>query len=143
MSGLRVLAIVAWIVVAASEASAAPPGVTSEREMAAAPYQPVAADSTSEPCSVEFDGEKLGLPTWIRFADDEKCTPRSECCKICSKGKACGDSCISRSYACRKAKGCACDSKDVCDQSQANYLTALLLAGSASPTLSIASASSE
>jgi hypothetical protein len=32
-----------------------------------------------------------------------------KCCKICKKGKACGDSCISRSYTCHKPKGCACD----------------------------------
>lgn len=31
------------------------------------------------------------------------------CCKVCSKGKACGDSCISRSYTCHRAPGCACD----------------------------------
>lgn len=27
---------------------------------------------------------------------------QGSCCKICSKGKACGDSCISRSYECHK-----------------------------------------
>lgn len=31
------------------------------------------------------------------------------CCKHCSTGKACGDSCISRSYTCHKGPGCACD----------------------------------
>lgn len=31
------------------------------------------------------------------------------CCKICHKGKACGDSCISRDKECHKAPGCACD----------------------------------
>ncbi len=31
------------------------------------------------------------------------------CCKTCRKGKACGDSCISRDKTCRKPKGCACD----------------------------------
>ena len=31
------------------------------------------------------------------------------CCKICRKGKACGNSCIRRSYTCRKPPGCACD----------------------------------
>ena len=31
------------------------------------------------------------------------------CCKHCSKGKACGNSCISRSYTCRKGPGCACN----------------------------------
>ncbi|APZ54505.1 hypothetical protein Ga0080574_TMP4171 [Salipiger abyssi] len=31
------------------------------------------------------------------------------CCKTCRKGKACGDSCISRDKTCRKGPGCACD----------------------------------
>lgn len=31
------------------------------------------------------------------------------CCKVCSSGQACGDSCISRSKRCRKGPGCACD----------------------------------
>ncbi|HSC87553.1 MAG TPA: hypothetical protein VLC09_09800 [Polyangiaceae bacterium] len=31
------------------------------------------------------------------------------CCKVCSAGKACGDSCISRQKTCHKAPGCACD----------------------------------
>ena len=32
------------------------------------------------------------------------------CCKICNKGKACGNSCIKKTYNCSKPKGCACDS---------------------------------
>ena len=31
------------------------------------------------------------------------------CCKRCSAGKACGDSCIARNKVCHKGKGCACD----------------------------------
>jgi hypothetical protein len=31
------------------------------------------------------------------------------CCKICTTGKACGDTCISRRYTCHKGPGCACD----------------------------------
>ena len=31
------------------------------------------------------------------------------CCKICRKGQACGNSCISRRYTCRKPPGCACN----------------------------------
>ena len=31
------------------------------------------------------------------------------CCKICSKGKACGNSCIARWKTCHKGKGCACN----------------------------------
>ena len=30
------------------------------------------------------------------------------CCKRCSKGQPCGNSCISRSYTCRQPPGCAC-----------------------------------
>ena len=36
-------------------------------------------------------------------------TAPRECCKVCHKGKACGDSCISRDKDCHKPRGCACD----------------------------------
>ncbi len=42
------------------------------------------------------------------------CTPRSECCKVCQKGQACGNSCISASYTCRKGRGCACNAGEIC-----------------------------
>ena len=41
---------------------------------------------------------------------DESVTDNASCCKWCSTGKACGDTCISKSYTCTKSKGCACDS---------------------------------
>ena len=31
------------------------------------------------------------------------------CCKVCRKGKACGNSCIARWKTCRKPPGCACN----------------------------------
>ena len=31
------------------------------------------------------------------------------CCKICHKGKSCGNTCISREKICHVAPGCACD----------------------------------
>jgi hypothetical protein len=31
------------------------------------------------------------------------------CCKICTVGKACGNSCISRDKECHVGQGCACD----------------------------------
>lgn len=31
------------------------------------------------------------------------------CCKICTKGKACGNSCIAAWKTCHKGKGCACN----------------------------------
>ena len=46
-------------------------------------------------------------PTPARVQERE---PRQRaCCKICRRGKACGNSCISRSYTCRKPPGCACN----------------------------------
>ena len=32
-----------------------------------------------------------------------------KCCKICTKGKACGDSCIAAGETCTKGAGCACN----------------------------------
>lgn len=31
------------------------------------------------------------------------------CCRVCTTGKACGDSCISKDKACNKGEGCACN----------------------------------
>ena len=37
-------------------------------------------------------------------------TGQTGCCKVCTVGKACGNSCISAAYTCHKGPGCACDS---------------------------------
>ena len=50
-------------------------------------------------------GERV--PTVTEGAD-ESSSPAA-CCKVCTTGKACGDSCISRSKSCHKPPGCACD----------------------------------
>jgi hypothetical protein len=42
------------------------------------------------------------------------CIPAAKCCKICDAGKACGNSCISRSKNCHKGRGCSCDADEVC-----------------------------
>lgn len=43
------------------------------------------------------------------YSKTTKETPAARsCCKVCSKGQPCGNSCISRSYTCRKPPGCAC-----------------------------------
>ena len=42
------------------------------------------------------------------------CIPRSECCRVSSKGIACGNSCISARYTCHQGRGCACDSAEIC-----------------------------
>ena len=38
-------------------------------------------------------------------------TTTGECCKICTRGKACGNGCINQSYVCRQPPGCACDAR--------------------------------
>jgi hypothetical protein len=35
-------------------------------------------------------------------------TPAQGCCKVCSKGKPCGDTCIARNKTCHVGPGCAC-----------------------------------
>jgi hypothetical protein len=32
----------------------------------------------------------------------------AQCCRICRKGHACGDACISATKQCKKEQGCAC-----------------------------------
>lgn len=53
-------------------------------------------------------------PTRSPASRSPDCRPRSECCKVCSKGKACGNSCISASYTCHKGRGCACNAAETC-----------------------------
>ena len=64
------------------------------------------ADRSADPAPVSSPTAQLlavtlGQGGLVVFAD--------ACCKRCSKGKACGDSCISRSKSCHKGQGCACD----------------------------------
>jgi hypothetical protein len=44
-----------------------------------------------------------------REPSNEATHEAAECCKVCKKGKACGDGCISRESSCTKPRGCACD----------------------------------
>jgi len=41
-----------------------------------------------------------------RLTDSET---SAQCCKVCRKGKACGNSCIKKTYTCTNPPGCACD----------------------------------
>lgn len=44
----------------------------------------------------------------VRSAPTPAPAPR-KCCKICRKGKACGNSCIARNKTCHQPPGCACN----------------------------------
>jgi hypothetical protein len=46
-------------------------------------------------------------PAWSAGGGPESLA--QACCKVCRKGKACGDSCIAKENLCTKPKGCACD----------------------------------
>ena len=53
---------------------------------------------------------ETGAPPVCRVEEDG--TARA-CCRVCTRGKACGNSCISASYTCRRGPGCACDAGPV------------------------------
>lgn len=49
------------------------------------------------------------LPTWTAVPAAPVAPPARVCCRVCSAGKACGDTCISQSKTCNVGPGCACD----------------------------------
>jgi uncharacterized protein YraI len=49
------------------------------------------------------------LPTWTAAPAAPVAPPARVCCRVCSAGKACGDTCISQSKTCNVGPGCACD----------------------------------
>jgi hypothetical protein len=54
-----------------------------------------------------LDNRLLRSPTAAGIAHP---TPVAlSCCKVCSVGKACGNTCISRNKTCHVGPGCACD----------------------------------
>jgi hypothetical protein len=69
--------------------------------VAIALFGPASASAQSTPAPLE----------WITPAQAQSIAPETseECCRICKKGKACGDSCIARDKQCHKPPGCACD----------------------------------
>jgi hypothetical protein len=47
-------------------------------------------------------------PTGIAACGDST-APGGGCCKVCTKGKACGDTCIEATKTCHVGRGCACN----------------------------------
>lgn len=53
----------------------------------------------------------LLLPATSAIPSASACVPGATgaaCCKVCRKGKPCGDTCIARSKTCHVGRGCAC-----------------------------------
>lgn len=48
-------------------------------------------------------------PQFLGLVSGSKTIVGIGCCKVCSVGKACGDTCISREKTCHVGHGCACD----------------------------------
>ncbi len=61
-------------------------------------------------------------PTYTPPAEVET----QSCCKYCTTGKACGDSCISASYNCYKGVGCACNASDL-DKNSPTYARLMMI----------------
>jgi len=65
----------------------------------------------------------FGVALWIGIAGpsthieaDEACVPREQCCRVCDKGQACGNTCISRAKQCHVGRGCACNASEICEE---------------------------
>lgn len=57
---------------------------------------------------------KSNAPMTVRpIAQPDGTVVAQFCCKHCSKGKPCGNSCISRKETCRRGAGCACATVDI------------------------------
>jgi hypothetical protein len=67
---------------------------------------PVQVDSVSCDEAETLESKVLSGFEPIKIDGDQL---TSGCCKVCKKGKACGDSCIARNKTCHKGRGCACD----------------------------------
>ena len=72
----------------------------------------ISASSGSAQVSKQESSPKARLANvqpWLPIELSTLLLQPAQCCKICRKGKACGNSCIKRSYTCTKPPGCACD----------------------------------
>jgi hypothetical protein len=63
-------------------------------------------------CCIALAGPSAGYAE--ASPEDATCVPAAQCCKVCDKGYACGNSCISRAKQCHKGRGCACNAGEVC-----------------------------
>ena len=64
-----------------------------------------------------FVRASVGAPSPLpptRGRSEPSCFPHAQCCKVCSAGQACGNTCISSSYTCHVGRGCACNTEEIC-----------------------------
>ena len=58
---------------------------------------------------LKVSGEGTDCDLALDAMPEEFALAQGGCCRVCKKGKACGNSCINRNYTCRQPRGCACD----------------------------------
>jgi hypothetical protein len=88
--------------------AATPPAVTETERAVDPPIEHEAPKRASKPKRRKLSSRVEPATTSELGGDALEAEPRS-CCKYCSKGKACGNSCIAASKSCHKGVGCACD----------------------------------
>jgi hypothetical protein len=69
---------------------------------------PASAGQASSSAAVERVAAAIGIPA----PAIERSRPApllAACCRVCTAGKACGNSCIARDKECHQPPGCACD----------------------------------
>jgi hypothetical protein len=70
---------------------------------------PTATPSALKPIFEQRAREEGAVAKALGFIQAGTAHQSAACCKICSAGKACGNTCISRNDVCRVGPGCACD----------------------------------
>jgi hypothetical protein len=68
----------------------------------------LSASAHAEDVQVPVPAPAAGVD-WLLLFEPAAPSSGEQCCKICSKGKACGNTCIARDKVCRVGPGCACD----------------------------------
>jgi hypothetical protein len=75
----------------------------------AAPTSATTGASSSQLFSYESPARSPAFLVSIGITTPDAATAQQRCCKICTTGKACGNTCISRDKTCHVGPGCACD----------------------------------
>lgn len=93
---------------------AAPPAVAAPTPRPIEPQPPPAVEAVTVPVvttPVVKPAPRIERAAYVAPVSSSYSAPAPQprCCVVCSKGQACGNSCISRSKQCHKPPGCACD----------------------------------
>lgn len=67
-----------------------------------------ASEPRPQPSSTPADAQRVTPAIAPKAVPAPASEPARSCCKVCTQGCPCGDSCIACSKTCRKGQGCAC-----------------------------------